>query len=186
MGTGPPVMNVIAIGAGIVVAFAVLAAAVDVPPPGFPTRLLSGGSTVTIPAFHHAMIGGNSTCGGSPCGSPGELWLEFPVTLQARLSGSLRAEAPMDLWVGNALGMEAACDLSNPPPPCVPIAESGPSYLYQGSISTTGIDFGQLVFDFGGAGRLLPSGTWTILLINWGDATVEVTANSDVIAMPVW
>ncbi|MCI4340367.1 MAG: hypothetical protein L3J73_03765 [Thermoplasmata archaeon] len=184
MGARPFAVNAFAVSAGVASALILLGAAVDIPPPGFPATLLAAGDTATVPPFHNGGPSGSPACGWSRCGSPGELRLEFSVSLEARLSGSLQTGGPIEVWVANGAGMEAACGLSNPPPPCAP--QEGQPYLYQTSTGVSIVDFGQLALDFVGDGHVLPSGVWTILLINWSDRPVLVTADSDLRVIPEW
>ena len=180
--------NLLSTVVGMACAAVVLVGSGVTSPPGPPRVLISQGSTERVSQFHNASISGfqNYTCGPARCGSPGEIWFEFSLARHSRISGLLRAATPFEIWVGNALGMEATCGLSNPPPPCAPLAETGPSYLYQSAAAITNLDLGRLVFGFGGEGSLLPAGSWTILLINRSDIPVVVTAESDVVVTPMW
>lgn len=178
-------LNAIATACGVVLAIAVLGAAANVPPPGLPSTIVAAGTSVMVPGFHNLSFNGNSTCGGTRCGSPGEQWIQFSVGLQARLSGTLQSDVPIELLVGNAGGLTAACNLPNPPPACAP-PPLGSDYLYQTPSRVSTIHLGELNFNFVGATNLLPAGSWTILLINWGDTPVVVRAVSPVLVTPTW
>jgi hypothetical protein len=177
--------SALAVGGGITAGiFIVVAALGGLPTPAGPDTIIPADSSVTIDAYHNASNATNFVCY-QRCGSPGEQSFRFSVEHFARLSGTLRFGAPVDVWVANGVGMTAACSLSTPQPPCHP-PPVGPSYLYQSRSAVSTIDFGQLSFDFGGIGNALPAGSWTVLLINPSDRPVTATADSAVVATPTW
>ena len=177
---------------GIVSAVALVGgASLQLPAPAFlapPTTLLAAGSSVTVPPYRVAndpALNASGLC--QPpvrCGSPGEWSVPFTVGSHARLTGSLAATAPLEIWVGNSAGMENACGLSNPPPACAPAV--GPAYLYTTPAAVTALDLGSIDFPFTSAGYVLPAGTWYLLLINDGSSPVSATATATVLVTPTW
>ena len=149
--------------------------------PGSPTTIIPPGVGETIPGFQNV----TSTTFQCPvrCGSPGELWFPFSVAVHGRLWGSLRFGAPVDVWVGNPAGIASACGLADPPPPCA--SPLGPAYLFKSPPGVRSIDFGGISFEFDGS-SLLPSGDWSILLINWNAHPVAASAGPAVTVHPTW
>lgn len=181
----PDLRNLAAVFAGVAAALLLVGAVpLGILPRGSSAVIVAAGSTRTVPTFVHLNDPSTSGCTGPRCGNPGELWLDFAVARDARLAGSLSTTALVDVWLGNAPGMSAACSLSNPSPPCAQ-AEGAP-YLYESPTEVTSIDLGQVQFNVAGSGDVLPAGEWTILLINWSDSPVSMTVASSVTVTPTW
>ena len=181
----PRLVRLAAVSTGLAAALLLVATvALGILAPGPASVVVPAGSTEFVPPFQHLANASNFVCTSPRCGSPGEHWIDFTVYWDARLSGSLSTSAPVDVWLGNAAGMSAACSLSDPPPPCA--SAVGPAYLYESPTEITSLDLGNLQFNSAGNGKTLPAGGWTLLLINWSDAPVSVTVDSSIVVSPVW
>src|SRR5580692_2643205 len=62
--------------------------------------ILAAGSLETVSAYHLDNGSGGFHCGPPRCGSPGEWSVSFTVADYARLTGTLEASAPIEVWVG--------------------------------------------------------------------------------------
>jgi hypothetical protein len=178
----PLVRNFAGALAGI--AIAALLVVATLLPGTLPVMVLRAGAVETVPGFENTSSRytySPGVCTPLPCGNAGVTAIKFTLALSARLTGSLESTEPIEVVVGSQYA--STCGLfSNPPPPCAPPAN--PSYEYAGSALVTGVDFGDLQFDFTGPNNELPAGSWTIYLGNWNVAPSEVTVVTSVVATP--
>jgi len=174
--------------AGTVASVVGIAAAVGLVAAGYltgPSVLVPSGTAWTVPAYVNgtAAEGGPVLCQEHhDCGHAGLLAVGFRLAGPARLTGTLASQGPLVLAIANPAGLGVVqCGLYVPPSNCT-FMEGAVSYTSPSWRGT--VDLSTLEFGLSGANNVVPSGTWTLCLINWGNASVAVSVGPAVTQSP--
>jgi hypothetical protein len=150
-----------------------------------PSVLIPAGTTEIVPAYLNgtAQEGGLAICQQHhDCGQAGSVQISFVLSGPAALTGTLELPAPLVVALGNPTGVgELRCDLAWPPSDCTSVEGAE---LYESAPLNGTVNLGDLPFALLGANNLVPAGTWTLCLVNWGLSPVDVTVTAAVIASP--
>lgn len=150
-----------------------------------PSVLIPGGTVENVPAYFNgtAEEGGAAECAEHhDCGEAGLRAITFTLASAARLTGTLQVPAPITLAIVNPIGLGGLqCSLGSPPSNCT--VEVGGETFEASDLQGT-VDLGTLDLGLDGANNVVPAGTWTLCLVNWGPASVPVTVDTAVLESP--
>jgi hypothetical protein len=113
----------------------------------------------------------------------GAVSLNFSTTTSTRLIGTLYSnQSSFKMEITDQLGISSVECSFTWPVRCASPPDG--SHVFSLQTPVESINLASLELNFTGANNILPPGSWTVFLVNWGRAPVEVTTDTGVVAVP--